>query len=688
MLTDKEIISIISNQLKFSNQISNLVESLDYYLGNPRGDEVEGRSQVVSQDVGDVIEWILPQIMKNLLQTGEVVTFDPVGPEDEEQAELESFFVHDALMKENKGYLEIQQVVKDALMQRNGILKVYQNDKPQYRIQFAKVQNELELQILHAQILGSEGEVIDFDEETGDIVYKQPFVDNSPKIYSVAPEDFQLCMDHNSPDLQTARFQCEIITKTASRWIELGYDPEVIDEVMGNYAYTAMHRFYRFGAQGETVMSPANPMVDDSQRIITCGECYVYLDLYECGIASLYKAMVVLNGSGASIQATHLLELTQVEAPPYFGVTAILMAHKFQGLSIYDRLKSIQDQMTALLRSNLDNIYYTNNGRLQVQENLVNMDDLQYSVPGGLVRVKQIGAIAPIETPQIGQNAFTMMEHLQNVRTGRTGVTPEGAVQPHKVGDRVGSEAINSIMSAKEELVGLMVRNFAELFMSPVCLRLRDLLRAALTQPQNYKMRGNWMQTNPSQWPERSKTTIRCGTGSGDKTFKITALSQVLQYQQTALQMPGQTLVSPNNVFKALDELSKAFGLTGASRYFLDPQSQEGQQFAQQVQQQMQQQQAQQAQQQQVELEAMAKVAQAEHSKAVTAQQNVMLKAQNEQQKQQLESLQQQLEAMKNKDELQFKYDDLEAKTAIEIMKLQSTAEEFEAVEDGIEADD
>lgn len=687
MLDEKDITSIISNELRFSTGIVHLAESLDYYLGNPRGDETEGRSEVVSQDVGDVIEWIMPQIMKNLLQPGEVVTFDPIGPDDEEQAELESFYVHDALMKQNNGYLEIQQVAKDTLMQRNGILKVYSNDRPRFKIQFAQPKNDLETMVLHAQIQASGGEIIQ-QHETEEVVFKQPFIDARPKIYAVAPEDFQLNMDHASVNLQGARFQCEIITKTASEWIELGYDQEIIDEVLGNYAYTATHRQYRFAAQDESLVAPVNPMTDDSQRIITCGECYVHLDLYECGVASLYKALVVLNGTGASIHATHLLELTAVECSPYFGVTAILMPHKFQGLSIYDRLKSIQDQMTALLRSNLDNIYFTNNARQQVVPSMVEMDDMLYNVPGGLVRVKQIGAIAPIETPQIGPAAFSMIEHLQNVRTGRTGVTPEGAVQPHKVGDRVGSEAINNIMTAKEELVGLMIRNFAELLIAPACLRLRDLLRATLTQPENYKMRGTWMQTNPSQWPERTKTTIRCGTGSGDKTFKITALTQIIQYQQAALQVPGQTLVSPNGVYKALDELSKAFGLTGASRYFMDPQSQEGVLFAQQVAQQQQLQQQQQMQQQQVELKAMADVAAAEHSKAVTAQQNVVLKAQIEQQKQQLDELKQQLEVLKNKDELQLRYDELEAKTAIEIMKLNANAADYETIEDEIESDD
>jgi len=688
VLDDKEIVGIISNDLRFATQIVNLKESLDYYLGNPLGNEIEGRSQVVSQDVGDVVEWIMPQIVKNLTAQGEVVTFDPVGPEDEDQAELESFYVQDVLMKKNNGFLAIHQTVKDALIQRNGIMDVEFDDRVKYRIKSAQPTTELEFGLLYAQIQSTNGEVID-QHEDGTIVYKEPFVEPKVTIEAFAPEDFIINSDHNSIDLQSARFQCRIITQTASKWIEDGYDQSIIEEVSGNYAYTAVHRIYRFSAQSEAITLPVNPTSDDSQRIITCGKCYAKLDLYECGIATWYKIIVVLNGTGASLMATHVLHIEPVECSSFFGTTAILMSHKFQGLSMYDRLKTLQDQMTSLLRSNLDNIYFTNNARLAVQESMVNLDDLQLNVPGGIVRVKQQGVIQPIETGQVGQAAFGMMDHLMNVRTGRTGVSAEGAAQPHDVGDRVGSEGINQIMTAKEELTGLMVRVFAETLMKPVCIRIRDLLvQHATGKPENYKMRGAWKQVNPAEWFKRESTTIRCGTGSGDKAFKITALSTILQYQQTAVAVPGQTLVGPGNIYKTLDELAKAYGLVGASRYFMDPQSEDGQAFAQQVAAQQQAAQQTQIQQQQTELKAMADVAQAEVSKAQTAQQNVSLKAQIDQQAQQIKMLEQQLKAKQGTDELQFKYDQLESTTALKLLELEKTAEEFEATEDKLEEDD
>lgn len=684
MLDDGEIIGIITNHLRFSSQITGLKDSLDYYLGNPLGNEIEGRSQVVSQDVGDVVEWIMPQIVKNLTAQGEVVVFDPVGPDDEDQAELESFYVQDVLMKKNTGFLTIHAAVKDSLIQRNGIVAVEFDDRTKYRIKTAQAQNELELMVLEA----TGKEIVDLQDD-GIVIFKEAYTEPKVCVRPVAPEDFIYNADHNSIDLQDARFQCEIVTQTASKWIEDGYDAEVIEDVMGNYAYIATHRSYRFSAQNETLVLPVNPSTDDSQRIITCGICYVKIDLYDCGIATLYRAVVVLTGTGSALSASHLLEIEAVESSPYFGTTAILMSHKFQGLSMYDRLKILQDQMTALMRSNLDNIYFTNNQRNAVIENMVNMDDLQTSVPGGIVRVRQQGAIEPIVTPPIGQNAFSMMEHLTNVRTGRTGVSPEGAAQPHDVGDRVGSQGIANIMAAKEELTGLMVRVMAETLMKPVCIRIRDLcVQHATGQAENFKMRGTWQQVNPKDWFKRESTTIRCGTGAGDKTFKITALSTILQYQQTAVSVPGQSLVSPGNIYKTLDELSKAYGLVGASRYFTDPQSPEGQQFAQQVAQQQQAAQQAQMQQQQTELKAMADVAQAEVSKAQTAQQNVALKAQIDQQAQQIKVLEQQLKAKQGTDELQFKYDQLESTTALKLLELEKTAEEFEATEDKLEEDD
>ena len=62
-------------------------KALEYYLGYPMGTEVEGRSRVISTDLMDTIESMLPSLLKPFTSSTEVVQYDPVGPEDEAAAD-------------------------------------------------------------------------------------------------------------------------------------------------------------------------------------------------------------------------------------------------------------------------------------------------------------------------------------------------------------------------------------------------------------------------------------------------------------------------------------------------------------------------------------------------------------------------------------------------------------------------
>jgi hypothetical protein len=153
-LTDEDILAIVANELSMANVTvqtpQDLIDPLNYYLGNATGTEQEGRSALISTDVADAIEWIIPQVMKSFTQNNEVVIFDPISPDDEKQAELESEFVYDILMKQNDGFILIHQFVKDALMQRNGILKVYYENNEEITTESYSGLSEEQLQMLVA----------------------------------------------------------------------------------------------------------------------------------------------------------------------------------------------------------------------------------------------------------------------------------------------------------------------------------------------------------------------------------------------------------------------------------------------------------------------------------------------------------------------------------------------------------
>ena len=96
MKSDKELLSVIASYEKqgiggdTGALATERAEALDRYFGRAYGNEQEGHSQVVSTDVAETIEWIMPSLMRIFTTSEEAVRFDPQGPEDEKQSRQET----------------------------------------------------------------------------------------------------------------------------------------------------------------------------------------------------------------------------------------------------------------------------------------------------------------------------------------------------------------------------------------------------------------------------------------------------------------------------------------------------------------------------------------------------------------------------------------------------------------------
>ena len=101
--------------------------AIDYYLGDMSRDmpAPDGRSKAVSTDVADTIEGLMPSLMDIFTSGDEVVRFEPVGPEDVAAAEQETDYVNHVFMQQNPGFLVLYSFIKDALLSKVGIVKVW-----------------------------------------------------------------------------------------------------------------------------------------------------------------------------------------------------------------------------------------------------------------------------------------------------------------------------------------------------------------------------------------------------------------------------------------------------------------------------------------------------------------------------------------------------------------------------------
>ena len=128
-VTESELRGIINQEINNAlgymggNLSSSRKKSLEYYMGEPLGTEIDGRSQVVSTDVADTVETILPNLLKIFTSSDQTVKCEPVKAEDVALAEQATNYINYIFNKDNDGFSILYTWFKDALIEKNGIVK-------------------------------------------------------------------------------------------------------------------------------------------------------------------------------------------------------------------------------------------------------------------------------------------------------------------------------------------------------------------------------------------------------------------------------------------------------------------------------------------------------------------------------------------------------------------------------------
>jgi hypothetical protein len=134
-------------------------DAMDYYLSNMRKDmpAQDGRSRAVSTDVSDTIEGLMPQLMDIFAGSDEVVRFEPVGPEDEAAAAQETDYVNHVFMQQNPGFMTLYSFIKDALLSKVGIVKLWWEEREEESRETYYDLTEDQFALLAQAVLESDG---------------------------------------------------------------------------------------------------------------------------------------------------------------------------------------------------------------------------------------------------------------------------------------------------------------------------------------------------------------------------------------------------------------------------------------------------------------------------------------------------------------------------------------------------
>jgi hypothetical protein len=538
------------------------VRALDYYLGNPLGNEIEGRSGVISRDVWDTVEWVKPQIADIFCSGDQVVAFSPQNKEDVQAAEQETEYINYVITQKNDWFPVFYNWSHDALLQRTGYVVAYFDEgelrnKEKYK---DLTDEEFRALLSDPNAVPVEHTIDDFGRHTVTIERVKPY--GCAKIENIAPENVIVSDFSRNLSLQDPRLDfCEYWQhKTISELREDGFDvdddlTDASDSNTGDYEDSNRDPL---GRDSDIESSPAT-------RRLKVRNVWIRYDEDEDGIAELRKVIVVGNT---------ILENEECEFVTLVALCPCPLPHQHTGLSLADAVKDLQLIKTALLRGGLDNQYLANNGRHAIDENLVNLDDMLTSRPGGVVRVKgpPSQAIFPLTHAVTGDAAVGMMEYIDRTLVKRTGVNEQSqGLDPNSLQNKT-LGAAQIYQSAAQQRIKFIARIFAETGVKNLFQVVHALTLRHARQPDIMELRNQWIPVDPRLWGIRKDMKISVALGSGDKPQQIMFLDQLLQKQIAGLQMG---LSDPAKLYNTVKRQLAIAGFKDAEEFFTDPSTQQ-----------------------------------------------------------------------------------------------------------------
>jgi len=590
-LTKTKLLALISqeitNSLGFysSDLATQRKNALKYYLGEPLGNEVEGRSSVVSQDLLEVIESILPSLMRMFTQSDKVVNFEPTHPEDVPYAEQITDYCNFIFNHDNDGFGILQSMFKTALLQKNGFCKVYWKTSKEQKKERYKNLDETQYQAL---LIDDEVEVIDVkenvDEQAEALVEPgmEGFAEQVITSYDVEvrriKEYGRVAIDPVPPEeilvspraktLQDCDFIAHRVTKTVSELINMGFDKKEVESLpsaeMEVFNTEAMIRRNYDDSTAELNVSN----IDPSMRVVMITECYMRADIDGDGIAELRK--IVVGGSGNNSYV--ILENEEISVLPFAMCVAIPMPFRFFGLSMYDLLADVQLMSTSIMRQTLDNMYMQNSARTVVVDGQANLDDLLTTRPGSIVRVKSPNAVTPLATPNFLNEGLSMLKKIDEVKEKRSGVPNQlMGLNPDTINkSHTTAQSVNQMMNSSTQRIELIARSFAE--------GVKEIFKNVLSVVCEYqdreriiRLRGKFVSIDPREWVNRYDCTVQVGLGTGNQDQRLEVLGKVLGVQEKLLQAGDMGLVTPQNIYNTLENYLQNSGYKDASQFFVNP---------------------------------------------------------------------------------------------------------------------
>lgn len=563
-------------------------QAWELYNGDPLGNEIQGRSQVVMRTVLETVEWILPALLRIFTQS-KIASVEPRRPDQEGAAEQATDYIDYIFNQDNPGFLILYTWFKDALVSKLAWVKVrWDTQDVEETVSFENLTREQYDALLNDE----EYHTIKTEEESQHPAYVPDPMSAEPdmaydctlrrvrtegrvKIEPVPSEEVLPGRRAKAIDAQIP-FITHRIEWLVSDLLEQGYDEDGLKEIAGvdtpwlnSEKVERQQRVDNFIAGSDRVDFPMMPCWVD--------ECYIRVDWNGDGIAELIKVNVAAMGENSKILTKKgKPDIEEVPEIPLIPLTPMIMPHMLVGMGIGDLVDDLQVINTTLMRQVLDAGYFSLAPRTVVGQGAVNentYDDLLTVRPGQIIRAKDASQIVPMPNNFSPEQHLPLLEFVGQIGEIRTGVSRRNqGLSPDDLNKT--ATGINLIQQAADQRSELIARVFAhgvktlvERILSYVKRYQQTARIIKLTGKINPETGTPWFGMDPRQWKDQMDVSVSVGLGTGNR-------DQIAQHAQTILQLQAEilgnaakaqapqfaALVTPQNVFDAGNRLTESLG--------------------------------------------------------------------------------------------------------------------------------
>lgn len=522
-------------------------------------------SSLVSTDVADTIEWALPSLMKVFTGSDEVITVAGVTEEDDQNAEVMQNLLVYQLQRQNKFFPILYNWMKDALITGMGIIKCYWERTEGYTQETAQL-NADALKLLTQT--GVEITNVEGPDIMGDftVTWNSPYyIKNSPKLENILVSEFLYSPD--AKNLEDANFVAhrKKVTMSHLRQKEregiyanvdmvhpdngpVSWITDQVEDVIGDH-YTPLH----------------NNQQDKAREEVTIYECYTKIDFNNDGIL---EDMIITIAGDVILRA----EPNYMGRHPFFSISPTKDPHRIWVKRSYAELiGELQDMKVALTRQIVQNIALTNDPKMILAEDSINISD--YIEGRKVIRKKpgsSMGDVAmAMPVNQLSPQTFQFLEYLEGQKENRTGITRYNQGLDANSLNKTAT-GISAILGQSAQRLELVARMFAETGISELFRFMVSLNQKFVDQETVVRLTNKQLRISPDDLNGNFDLVVNAGISIATKESTIMTLQTML----TALmqtQAAGIPIVTPQNIYNLFKKWIESAGFKNYNDYVTDP---------------------------------------------------------------------------------------------------------------------